>query len=129
MRATALSIILLYAGTTLALADPVEEAPVTTMAGQQVRLGAYAVPKADCSGGVAAELHPRGDQRGGILIVSLGTLTTTHARGCASVTTPAQVMVYRPNPGFSGTDRVTFGVVDPTTGRESIHNVAVTVAP
>ena len=128
MRA-ALSIAILCLGTALAQAEPFEEAPVTTAGGQQVRLGAYAVPKADCSGGVAAELHPRGDQRGGVVVVSPGTMTTTPARGCASVSTPAQVMFYRPNPGFSGTDRVSFGLVDPTTGRESDHSVAITVTP
>ena len=128
MRA-ALFIAALCMGTTLAQAESIEDAPVLTPAGKQVRLGAYAVTKADCSGGVAAELHPRGDQRGGVVVVSPGTLTTTHAHGCSSITTPAQVIFYRPNPGFTGSDRVTFGLVDPTTGRESAHSVAITVTP
>lgn len=124
-----LSVAAVCVGAGLAHAAPVEEAPVTTAAGQEIRLGAYAAFKSDCSGGTAAELRPSGDQRGGLVIVTAGTLTTSHVPGCSSVTAPARVLFYRPNPGFTGTDRVTFGVVDPATGREQPHSIAVTVKP
>ena len=111
----ALSIAAVLAGPALARAETVEEKPVTTPAGREIRLGAYAAFKADCSGS-AATLKPSGDQRGGIIVVTQGTLTTTHVPGCSSATAPAQILFYRPNPGFTGADRVTFGVVNPATG-------------
>lgn len=127
---TALTIAFAALGASLARADTIEERPVTTPAGQEVRLGAYAAIRSDCSGGSAATLKPTGDQRGGLVVIVPGTLTTAHAPGCAGgVTSPAQVLFYRPNPGFTGADRVTFGVVDPATGSERAHSVAVTVTP
>ena len=119
---------LCLAGSGLARADTVEEKPVATPAGHEVRLGAYAAFRPDCSGS-AATVKPSGDQRGGVLVVVDGTLTTSHVPGCATATAPAQVLLYRPNPGFTGADRVTFGVVDPATGVEHDHSVAVTVTP
>ena len=113
-----------------AAAQTVEDAPVRTSGGQPVRLGAYAAFKRDCSGGTAANLRPAGDQRGGVVVVTEGTLSTTRVPGCSTtVTSPARILSYRPNPGFVGVDRVTFDVVDAATGAAQPHSVAVTVAP
>lgn len=121
--------IVLGTGTVQAQTAPIEDRPQQTAAGQDVRLGTYAAFKRDCSGGTAAELRPAGDQRGGILVVTSGTLSTTHVPGCGTATSPARVLTYRPNPGFIGTDRVSYGVVDPQTGTAQAHIVSVTVAP
>ena len=116
-------------GASLVQAQAAEDAPLKTTPGREVRIGAYAAFKRDCSGGTAADLRPAGDQRGGILVVTSGTLSTSHVPGCGTVTSPAHILVYRPNPGFVGTDRVSFGVVDAATGAVQAHSVAVTVAP
>ena len=128
MRA-ALSVAMICLGTSLAQAQPIEDASVTTTAGKEVRLGAFAAFKRDCSGGTAADLRPAGDQHGGVIAVTSGTLSTSHVPGCATVTSPARVLTYRPNPGFTGSDRVTFDVVDVATGQGHAHSVAVTVTP
>ncbi len=128
MRA-ALSMAMICLGTGLAQAQPVEDAAVTTTAGKEVRLGAYAAFKRDCSGGTAADLRPAGDQRGGVLVITAGTLSTSHVPGCSTVTSPARLLTYRPNPGFTGADRVTFDVIDVATGQGHAHSVAVTVTP
>ena len=106
-----------------------DDAPLTTSAGQEVRIGAYAAFKRDCSGGTAAEVRPAGDQRGGVLAVTSGTLTTTHVPGCATVTSPARILTYRPNPGFTGVDRVSFEVVNAAGGAAQAHAVSITVTP
>ena len=126
---TTLSIAMICLGAGLARAQPVEDTAVTTTAGKDVRLGAYAAFKRDCSGGVAANLRPAGDQHGGVLVITSGTLSTSHVPGCSTVTSPARIISYRPNPGFTGTDRVTFDVVDAATGSRQAHSVAVTVIP
>ena len=128
MRA-ALSMLMICFGAGLAQAQPIEDASVTTTAGKEVRLGAFAAFKRDCSGGTAADLRPAGDQHGGVIAVTSGTLSTSHVPGCAIVTSPARVLTYRPNPGFTGSDRVTFDVVDVATGQGQAHSVAVTVTP
>ncbi len=110
-------------------AQPVEDAPLKTTAGHEVRLGAYAAFKRDCSGGTAAEVRPAGDQRGGVLAVSSGTLSTARVPGCATVTSPARIVTYRPNPGFTGVDRVSFEVIDAAGGGSQAHTVAITVTP
>ncbi len=125
----ALSMAMICLGTSLAEAQPVEDAAVTTTAGKEVRIGAYAAFKRDCSGGTAADLRPAGDQHGGIVVVTSGTLSTSHVPGCSIVTSPAHILSYRPNAGFTGSDRVTFDVVDATTGSGQAHSVAVTVTP
>lgn len=116
-------------GIGLAQAQPVEDAPVTTTAGKEVRLGAFAVFKRDCSGGTAAEIRPAGDQKGGVLAVTSGTLSTSRVPGCATVSSPARIITYRPNPGFTGSDRVTFDVVGNAAGGGQTHTVSVTVTP
>lgn len=128
MRAM-LSITMICLGAGLAEAQPIEDAPVTTTVGKEVRLGAYAAFKRDCSGGTAADLRPAGDQRNGVIVITSGTLSTSHVPGCTSVTSPARILSYRPNPGFTGNDRVTFDVVDGATGQGQTHSVAVTVSP
>ena len=128
MRA-AMSMAMICLGTSLAQAQPVEDASVTTLAGKEVRLGAYAVFKRDCSGGAAADLRPAGNQHGGVIAITSGTLSTSHVPGCSTVTSPAHVLTYRPNPGFIGADRVTFDVIDAATGQVQGHSVVVTVTP
>lgn len=124
-----LSTAIICFGTNLAQAQSVQDTSISTSAGKEVRLGAYATFKRDCSGGTAADLRPVGDQHGGVLVVSTGTLSTARVPGCATVTSPAHIIIYRPNPGFTGTDRVTFDVVDPATGGKETHSFTVTVAP
>ncbi len=121
--------VMICLGTTVARAETIQDAAVTTSTGREIRLGAYAAFKRDCSGGTAAGLRPAGDQRGGVVAVTSGTLSTTHVPGCGSVTSPARILSYRPNPGFTGADRVTFDVVDSGTGQTQTHSVAVTVTP
>ena len=116
----------------LAIAGPVlagasSDAGVTTAAGKDVRLGAYAVFRRDCTGGVAADVRPAGDQKGGVLIISPGTLATTRVPNCGKVESPARIIVYRPNPGFVGTEHVTYDVVDTATGQSQTHVVSVNV--
>ncbi len=89
----------------------------TTVSGQEVRLGSYAVFKRDCSGGTAAEVRPTGDQHGGILVLTSGTLSTTRIPNCGKVDAPARILSYRPNPGFTGVDQIRFNVVDTATGQ------------
>lgn len=116
-------------GTALAFAQPLEDAPLQTRSGQEVRVGAYAAFKRDCSGGTAADLRPAGDQRHGVLVITSGTLSTSHVPGCPTVTSPAHILSYRPNPGFVGTERLSFDVIDPATGGVQAHSVAITVSP
>ena len=125
----ALTIATICLGAGLSQAQTVADASVTTTAGKEVRLGAYAAFKRDCSGGTAADLRPAGDQHGGVIAVTSGSLSTSHVPGCATVTSPARILTYRPNPGFTGTDRVTFDVIDVGSGKAQTHSVAVTVAP
>lgn len=127
--ALTITAIVLGVGAARAQTAPIEDKPQQTASGQEVRLGAYAAFKRDCSGGTAAELRPAGDQHGGILLVTSGTLSTTHVPGCGTATSPARILTYRPNPGFVGTDRVSYGVIDPQTGTAQAHVVSVTVAP
>lgn len=128
MRPTlALALAALCLPAPLAGARAADDAPLTTSAGKEVRIGAYAAFKRDCSGGTAAEVRPAGDQRGGVLAVTSGTLSTTHVPGCATVTSPARILSYRPNPGFTGVDRVSFEVVG--GGGSQSHTVSITVTP
>ena len=127
--ALSLALVVLCAAAPLAGARAADDAPLTTSAGKEVRIGAYAAFKRDCSGGTAAEVRPAGDQRGGVLAVTSGTLSTTHVPGCATVTSPARILSYRPNPGFTGVDRVSFEVVDAAGGGSQSHTVSITVTP
>lgn len=127
--ASAMALVCLGLGMALVRAEAAEDAPLQTTAGQEVRLGAYAAFKRDCSGGTAAELRPAGDQRGGVVVITPGTLSTSRVPGCGTVMSPAHIISYRPNPGFVGTDRVNFGVFDTATGDVEPHSVAVTVVP
>ncbi len=58
-----------------------------------------------------------------------GTRIRNHIPVCASAKTPAQILIYRPKPGFTGADRVSFGVVDSVTPNEHVHSLVVTVRP
>ena len=127
--ALSLALVVLCVAAPLAGARAADDAPLTTSAGKEVRIGAYAAFKRDCSGGTAAEVRPAGDQRGGVLAVTSGTLSTTHVPGCATVTSPARILSYRPNPGFTGVDRVSFEVVDAAGGGSQSHTVSITVTP
>ena len=86
-----ISMSLICLGITLAQAQPIEDASVTTSAGKDVQLGGYAAFKRDCSGGAAVGLRPAGDQRGGVIAITLGTLSTSRVRGCSTVTSPARI--------------------------------------
>ena len=83
----------------------------------------------DCSGGAAAQVRPAGDQRGGIVAISTGMLSTSRIPNCGTVQAPAQIVTYRPNADFTGTDKVTYDVIDPATGQAQTHSVLVKVAP
>ena len=123
------SITLCLVGATAAVAQSASDTVVTTTPGTDVRLGAYAVFKRDCSGGAAAQVRPAGDQHGGIVAISNGTLSTSRIPNCGTVQAPAQIVTYRPNPDFTGTDKVTYDVIDPATGKAQTHSVTVKVAP
>ena len=110
-----------------ALAGASSDPGVTTTTGKDVRLGAYAVFRRDCSGGAAADVRPAGDQRSGVLVISPGTLATTRIPNCGKVESPARIIVYRPNPGFVGTEQVTYDVVDTATGQSQTHVVLINV--
>ncbi len=101
----------------------------STASGQEIRLGSYAVFKRDCSGGTAAEIRPSGEQHGGIVVLTSGTLSTTRIPNCGKVDAPARILSYRPNPGFTGIDHVRFDVVDTATGQSQTHVIEVTVTP
>ena len=113
------SLALSVAGTSIATADPVTDTPVVTAPGKDVQLGAYTAFKQDCSGGHAAQVRPAGDQHGGTLVLRHGSLATTRVPNCGKGEAPAQIIIYRPNPGFTGTDTVTYDVMreyEPASG-------------
>lgn len=99
---------------------------VATAPGAPVRVGAYAVFRANCTIGPVPEIRLQQPPRNGTVELPDGTMTTSRLPRCPGLTAPARVLVYRPNPGFVGLDDLGFEVVNP--GARQIEHHAVTVA-
>ena len=99
---------------------------VSTAPDAPVRVGAYAVFRANCTIGPVPEIRLQHPPRHGTVELPAGTLTTSRLPRCPGLSAPARIVVYRPDPGFVGLDDLGFEVVNP--GARQIERHAVSVA-
>lgn len=95
--------------------------------GKPVRVGYYSVFHPDCSAGAAPDIRVTAAPKAGTIVITGGTLTTKRIASCPKVSAPVRQIIYRPRDGFTGTDEVTFDVVDPAGGKPVSHTVTITV--
>ena len=81
----------------------------------------------DCSAGAPPEIRVTAAPKNGMVAITGGTLTTKRLAQCPKVSAPVRQIIYRPRDGFTGTDEVTFDVVDPAQGKPVSHTVTITV--
>lgn len=100
---------------------------LSTAPGADLRLGVFAVVRKDCSTGEAPEIRISRAPMHGIIVLQSVTLSTKRVQNCPVVTAPARQITYRPTPGFTGQDEVTFDVVDSATKQSDLHPVTIAV--
>lgn len=100
----------------------------TTSPGKDVRIGAYSVFRSEgCSAGPAPDIKLTKAPASGVIVLQEGTLTTTRVPNCPKISGPVKQITYRPNPGFTGSDAVSFEVVDTAAGKTDQHTVVIEV--
>lgn len=102
------------------------DALMATAPGVPVRIGAFAVFRANCTIGQVPDIRLQRPPHHGAIEFPPGTLTTERLPRCPGLSAPARVVVYRPDPGFVGLDDLAFEVVN--GGARQIERHAVMVA-
>lgn len=129
MRATVITAAASLLASALPLAaQSVDPETVRATPGQEVRLGYFATFKGDCTSGPAPDIKITIPQSHGIIRMQNAMMGTKKIPNCTEVRGPAHVVFYKPSPGFSGSDSVSFDVINPATGRPQSHVVTIIVS-
>jgi hypothetical protein len=106
---------------------PTSEAQVKVSGGQEARLLALNNTAGNCSGFPMPEVRISETPRSGIIIVRYGiSKFADDAPQCAGRQVPGLGVYYRPNPGFSGTDKIR--IESGATGQPSKQGQTFTLA-
>jgi hypothetical protein len=125
---------LLIGGLTLAshgyAQTPPGEAQIQVSGDQEVRVMAFTNTGGECSGFPMPDVRIQEAPRSGTIIVRYGVSTfPANAPQCAGRQVPGLGVFYRPNPGFSGTDRARIETGAAGQPSQAGQTVILTVAP
>jgi hypothetical protein len=106
------------------------EAQVQVSSGQEVRVMAFTNTAGECSGFPMPDVRIQEAPRSGTIIVRYGVSTfPANAPQCAGRQVPGLGVFYRPNPGFSGTDRARIETGAAGQPSQAGQTVVLTIAP
>jgi hypothetical protein len=91
-----------------------------------VQLGYYASANKDCSPAPLPAVRVTQAPRLGMLSVRRGMLTTDKVVGCPALKTPAEIAFYEARAGSSGTDHITYEVID-FSGEVGVYDMTIEV--
>jgi len=112
-----------------ALGQAINYTSVQAIAGKPVQLTYHAdAHKSTCSPAPMPTLRVVEPPKNGVLTVRQAVLTTNKVTGCPRLKTPALVVFYQANEGYSGSDHVRYAVTN-AQGQTEGYDVTITVKP
>ena len=97
-----------------------------TVAGKAERLGVYGNVQKDCTSGPLPTVRVVTPPKHGELNVRSGTLKVGRITRCPKLAPKAQGIFYKANPGYKGSDEVSYEVRS-ASGKVEAHTVRITV--
>jgi hypothetical protein len=112
-----------------ALGQAISYTSVEAIAGKPVQLTYHAdAHKATCTPAPVPGFRVIEPPKDGVLTVRQAVLTTNKVSGCPGLKTPALVVFYQANEGYSGSDHVSYAVTN-AEGQTQGYDVTITVKP
>ena len=101
---------------------------VETTAGVTSQLVYYASGNKDCLSSPPPSIRVITAPKQGMLTIKRGALTTNKVPGCPGLQTPANVIFYTGNTGYTGDDEIVYEVKD-SKGEVAIYDIKIVVKP
>ncbi len=100
----------------------------TARAGHEILVTFFGEARRDCRPGARPRAALVRRPANGQVRLADGVIRTDRVRACPGLELPIVSAYYRSNPGFEGTDRLSFRVRDPS-GRVTLHEATIGVSP